>query len=96
MKTNIDFPHLAVLILYDIHIDYAEQLICQINLPSLIELAIDKDILFTIISQNQQQARDNCSRVEILRTSKPCCESIYTTRNFSLLATMSNMKKSEL
>ncbi|CAF1123221.1 unnamed protein product, partial [Rotaria sordida] len=27
MKTNIDFPHLAVLILYDIHIDYAEQFI---------------------------------------------------------------------
>ncbi|CAF1930319.1 unnamed protein product [Rotaria magnacalcarata] len=38
MKTiNIDFPHLAVLILYYIHIDYVKQLICQINLLSLIE-----------------------------------------------------------
>ncbi|CAF2080477.1 unnamed protein product [Rotaria magnacalcarata] len=27
MTTNIDFSHLAVLILHDIHIDYAEQLI---------------------------------------------------------------------
>ncbi|CAF1393948.1 unnamed protein product [Rotaria magnacalcarata] len=86
MKTNIDFPHLAVLILYYIHIDYVKQLICQINLLSLIEFGIKKDILFTIISQNQQQARDNCSKVEILRTSKPSYESIYTIRNFSPLA----------
>ncbi|CAF4169428.1 unnamed protein product [Rotaria magnacalcarata] len=57
-----------VLILYYIHIDYVKQLICQINLLSLIEFGIKKDILFTIISQNQQQARDNCSKVEILRT----------------------------
>ncbi|CAF2584827.1 unnamed protein product [Rotaria sp. Silwood2] len=86
MKTNIDFSHLAVLILYDIHIDYAEQLICQIHLPSLIELAINKDILFTIISQNQLQARDNCSRVGTLRTSKPSYESICTIQNFFPLA----------
>ena len=86
MRTNIDFPHLAVLTLYDIHIDYDKQLICQINLPSLIELAINKDILFTIISENRQHTRDNCSRVEILRSSKPSYESIYTIRNFSPLA----------
>ncbi len=36
-KININFPHLAVLILFDIHIDYAKQF--------LIELAINKDIL---------------------------------------------------
>jgi hypothetical protein len=62
-KTSIDFAHLAVLILYGIHMDYAQQFLCQINLPSLIELAINKDILWIIIDQNQQQARDNCSRV---------------------------------
>jgi hypothetical protein len=86
MKTNIDFPHLSVLILYDIHIGYAEQLICQTNLPSLIELAIDNDVLFKIIDQNQQQARDNCSRIGTILTSKKCYESIDTIRNFFSLA----------
>ncbi|CAF3952241.1 unnamed protein product, partial [Rotaria sordida] len=70
-KISIDFTHLAVLILYDIHIDYAQQFLCQIHLPSLIELVINKDILLTIIDENQQQARDNCSRVGTIRTSKP-------------------------
>jgi hypothetical protein len=86
MKTNTDFPHLSVRILYDIHIDYAEQRICQTNLPSLIELAIDNDILFKIIDQNQQQARDSCSRFGTILTSKKCYESIDTIRNFFLQA----------
>ncbi|CAF4606074.1 unnamed protein product, partial [Rotaria sp. Silwood2] len=47
-KISIDFAHLAVLILYDIHMDYAQQFLCQIHLPSLIELAINQDILLTI------------------------------------------------
>ncbi|CAF4004142.1 unnamed protein product [Rotaria sordida] len=81
-KTNIDFPHLAVLILYDIHIDYAEEFLCQIHLPSLIELAINKDMLLKIISQNQQQARHNCSKVARLLTSKSSHQSIDTIRNF--------------
>jgi len=55
-KTSIHFPHLAVLILYDIHMDYVEQFLCRTHLPSLIELAINKDIFFTIISQNQPVA----------------------------------------
>ncbi|CAF1097537.1 unnamed protein product [Rotaria sordida] len=66
IKGNIDFSHLALLILYDIHMDYAQQFLCQIGLPSLIELGINKYILLTIIGQNQEQARDNCSRVGII------------------------------
>ncbi|CAF1148284.1 unnamed protein product [Rotaria sordida] len=81
-KISIDFAHLAVLILYDIHIDYAQQFLCQIHLPSLIELVINKDILLTIIDENQQQARDNCSRVGTIRTSKPSYESIDIIENF--------------
>ncbi|CAF1502011.1 unnamed protein product, partial [Rotaria sordida] len=41
IKGNIDFSHLALLILYDIHMDYAQQFLCQIGLPSLIELGIN-------------------------------------------------------
>ncbi|CAF2749896.1 unnamed protein product [Rotaria sp. Silwood2] len=85
-KISIDFAHLAVLILYDIHMDYAQQFLCQIHLPSLIELAINKDILLTIIDENQQQARDNCSRVGTIRTSKPSYESIDIIENFFPLA----------
>ncbi|CAF3033751.1 unnamed protein product [Rotaria sp. Silwood2] len=85
-KISIDFVHLAVLILYDIHMDYAQQFLCQIHLPSLIELAINKDILLTIIDENQQQARDNCSRVGTIRTSKPSYESIDIIENFFPLA----------
>ena len=62
--------------------DYAEQFLCRTHLPSLIELAIDNDILLTIIAQNQQQARDNCSRVGTLLTSEPFYESIDALRNF--------------
>jgi hypothetical protein len=85
-KININFPHLAVLILYDIHLDYAQQFLCQIHLSSLIELAINKDILFTIIAQNQQQARENCSRVRTIITSKPSYESIDIIQDFFPLA----------
>jgi len=81
-NANIDFSHLAVLILHDIHLDYAEQFLSQIQLPSLIELFIDKEILFKIIAQNQQPARDNCSRVGIIRTSTPSYQSIDTIQNF--------------
>ena len=81
-KSNIHFTHLAVLILFDIHMDYAEQFFYQSHLSSLIELAIDKDILLTIIAQNQQQAKDNCSLVHRLITSKPSYESIDAIRNF--------------
>jgi hypothetical protein len=62
--------------------DYAEQFLCQTRLPSLIELAIDNDMLLAIIAQHQQQARDNCSRVEMLRTPEPFNDAIDADRNF--------------
>jgi hypothetical protein len=74
--TNLEFVNLSTLILFRIHLDYAEQFLCRTHLPSLIELAIDNDILLAIIAQDQQQARDNCSRVERLRTVKPANDSV--------------------
>lgn len=85
-KLNINFPHLVVLLLYDIHLDYAQQFLCRIHLPSLNELAIDKDILFTIITQNDEQARQNCSKVARIHTSKPLNQSINFIRDFFPLA----------
>ncbi len=81
-KTDIDFAHLGVLILHDIHMDYADLFLCQIELSALIELAIDKDILLTIITQNHQQARDNCSKVGTLVTYETSDESRYLIQNF--------------
>ncbi|CAF3704826.1 unnamed protein product [Rotaria socialis] len=79
---NLEFTHLTTLILFDIHLDYAEQLLCRSHLPSLIELAIDSNILLKIIAQDQQQAKGNCSRIGTLLTSHPFYHSIDTLRNF--------------
>jgi hypothetical protein len=78
----LEFTHLTTLILFDIHFDYAEQLLCRSHLPSLVELAINNNILLNIIAQDQQQAKDNCSRVGTLRTSDPFYHSIDTLTNF--------------
>ncbi|CAF3246221.1 unnamed protein product [Rotaria sp. Silwood2] len=83
---NLEFTHLSTLILFYIHMDYAEQFLYRSYLPHLIELAIHKDILLTIISQDQQQARDNCSNVENLVISETLDDSIDTVRNFFPLA----------
>jgi len=80
--TNIEFVNLSVLILFHIHMDYGEQLLCGTHLPSLIELAIDNDILLAIINQAQQQAKDNCSRVKTLRTVRPANDSVDTFLKF--------------
>jgi hypothetical protein len=85
-KNDIQFNQLAVLILYDIHMDYADLFLCQLHLPSLIELAINNDILLKILSQNQEQARINASRVGTLITTQPSDESINGIRNFFPLA----------
>jgi len=92
-ETNIDFAQLAVLILYDIHMDYAEQFLYKIHLPYQIELAINKDILLTIITQKRQQAGDNCSKVARLLTSESSYELINTIRNFFPLAQYVKHKK---
>ncbi|CAF2390737.1 unnamed protein product [Rotaria sp. Silwood2] len=81
-SNNLKFTHLATLILFDIHINYAEQLLCRTYLPCLNELAIDKDILLAIIAQDQRQTKDNCSRVERLRTSEPLYDSLNAIRNY--------------
>ncbi len=79
---NPEFGHLSALILLDIHMDYAEQFLCRSRLPCLTELAIHKQVLLTIVAHNSQQARDNCSKVENLLTSKKWCDSIDAIRNF--------------
>ena len=85
-KINVHFPYLAVLILYDIHYDYAELFLCELRLPSLAELAINKNILFQIIAQNHPQARENCSKIGTIRTSEPSYHSIDIIRDFFPIA----------
>ncbi|CAF1431173.1 unnamed protein product [Rotaria sordida] len=70
-NNSIEFRYLTTLILHDIHADYVEQLLCRTYLPCLIELVIHNDLLLTIINQNQQQVKDNCSKVETLITVEP-------------------------
>jgi hypothetical protein len=67
----IEFPHLTALILHDIHMDYAEQLLCRSHLPHLIELVICNSALLLIIANNDQQAKDNCAKVEKLIIVEP-------------------------
>ncbi len=58
ITTNlIEFPHLATLILHDIHMDYAEQFLCRTHLPCLVELLIHCETLSTIIAQHPEEAR---------------------------------------
>ncbi|CAF1155641.1 unnamed protein product [Rotaria sordida] len=79
---NLKFSHLTTLILFDIHMNYVEQLLSRTYLPSLNELAICNDILLAIINQNQHQTRDNCSRVERLQTSEPLYNSVNVVQNY--------------
>ncbi|CAF0789076.1 unnamed protein product [Rotaria sordida] len=81
-NNSIEFRHLATLILHDIHADYAEQLLYRSYLPCLIELAIRNNVLLTIINQNQQQVKDNCSKVETLIIVEPWAYPNSTHINF--------------
>jgi hypothetical protein len=67
----IEFYHLSTLILHKIHMDYGEQLLCRAHLPQLVELVIRNDVLLTIIDQDNQQAKNNCSNVETLFIVEP-------------------------
>jgi hypothetical protein len=78
----IEFYYLTVLILHDIHVDYAEQLLCRSYLPCLVELVIHNNALSTIINQNNQQARNNCSTVETLQIVEPWIEPTSVHLNF--------------
>jgi hypothetical protein len=79
---NLQFAHLTTLILFDSHFDYAKQLLSLAHLPSLVELAINNDVLLTIITQNEQQAKENCSKVQSLRTSTPFGHLLDKLQNF--------------
>ncbi|CAF4263237.1 unnamed protein product [Adineta steineri] len=61
------FTNLITLILPDIHINYAEQLLYRTHLPHLVELLIHYEPLLAIVTENQQQARVNCSKIELIR-----------------------------
>jgi hypothetical protein len=78
----IEFRHLSTLILHDIHADYVEQLLCRTYLPCLIQLVIRNDLLSTIINQNQQQVKDNCSKVETLIIAEPWIHPEAIDKNF--------------
>jgi hypothetical protein len=81
-NNSIEFHHLTTLILHDIHTDYVEQLLYRTYLPCLIQLVIRNDLLLTIINQNQQQVKDNCSKVETLITVEPWTYPDSTHVNF--------------
>ncbi len=71
ITTNlIEFPHLTTLILDDIHMDYAEQFLCRTHLPCLVELLIHYEPLSTIVTQHQEEARNNCSKIELIRIAE--------------------------
>jgi hypothetical protein len=78
----IEFPHLITLILYNIHFDYAEQMFYRTHLPRLVELFIHYEPLSVIVTQNQQQARDNCSKVELIRVAESSDRSITHLLDF--------------
>jgi hypothetical protein len=67
----IEFSHLSTLILHKTHMDYGEQLLCRSSLPHLVELVIHNDILSRIINQDDEQAKNNCSKVETLFIVEP-------------------------
>ena len=74
---KIEFPRLMTLLLYDIHVNYAEEMLCRCRLPCFAELVIRIEPLLIVISQDQGQARENCSHVELLRT--PRCDTEDTS-----------------
>jgi hypothetical protein len=78
----IVFPHLAALILHDIHMNYAEQLLCRSHLPNLIELYIRNDALLFILANNNQQAKDNCEKVQSLSIVEPWIKPTSDQLNF--------------
>ncbi|CAF4311333.1 unnamed protein product [Rotaria sp. Silwood2] len=83
INTNvIEFTHLTALILHDIHVDYAKQLLCRSRLPCLVELIICNDSLLVIIAENNQHARENCSKVESLQIIEPWIKPTSDQLNF--------------
>jgi len=98
ITTNlIEFPHVATLLLYDIHIDYAEQLLCRTHLPCLVELLIHYEPLSTIVTQHQEEARQNCSKIELIRIlESPGDADLEYVLNFFQVDFLKRGRKNEL
>jgi hypothetical protein len=92
ITTNlIEFPQLTALILHNIHLNYAEQLLCRSRLPCLVELVIHYNSLLAVMVDNNQQARDNCSKVERLQIVKPWIKPTrFHLKFFPLVSILSN------
>jgi hypothetical protein len=90
ITTNfIEFHRLSALILHHIHLDYAEQLLYRSHLPCLLELIIRHDALVAIIADNNEQARDNCVKVERLIIVEPRIKPTSAHLNFFPLISIS-------
>ncbi|CAF3738906.1 unnamed protein product [Rotaria sp. Silwood1] len=72
----------AALILHNIYVDYAKQLLCRSCLPCLVKLIIYNDSLSAVIADNNQQARENCSKVASLQIIEPWIEPTSDQLNF--------------
>ena len=70
-RNLIEFPRLTTLILHNIHVHYAEQLLYRSHLPCLFQLIIRNDSLLSIINDNNRQAKINCAKVENLQIIEP-------------------------
>ncbi|CAF2974481.1 unnamed protein product [Rotaria sp. Silwood2] len=92
---SLVFARLATLILYNVHMNYAEQLLCRARLPCLIELAIRNDLLLAMVAGDNQQARYNCSKVETLRTSELPSDPTDSIQNFFPLDSCFKYSKKE-
>ncbi|CAF4062314.1 unnamed protein product [Rotaria sp. Silwood2] len=73
----------------DIHLNYAEQLLCQSGLPCLIELVIRNNAPWAIIDPNQQQVREECSKVEIRQVVVPWTELTTLVTVFTIIVSVS-------
>ena len=78
----IKLPRLMTLIMHDIHLHYAEQMLSRSHLPSLVELVIRQAPLLAVNEQDQQLARENCSHMRVLQTPSPWTEATDAVRTF--------------
>ncbi|CAF2947441.1 unnamed protein product [Rotaria sp. Silwood2] len=73
----------------NIHLNYAEQLLRQSGLPCLIELVIRNNAPWAIIDPNQQQVREECSKVEIRQVVVPWTELTTLVTVFTIIVSVS-------
>jgi hypothetical protein len=63
-------------------------MLCRTHLPRLVELFIHYESLSVIVTQNEQQARDNCSNVELIRVAESLDRSINHLLDFFQICTV--------